>query len=323
MDVSIIIVGYNSRELLKRCLASIIRETNGISYEIVLVDNASTDETRETIEQEFPTVRTIWNNQNRGYAAANNQGIAIAHGKYVVLLNPDTEVLDGAIQKIVEFADCHPRAGIVGCKLLFPDRTLQRSVKSFPTFTNVLWESTFLYRVFPRSPIFGRYYLSYFDCASELQVDWVSGACMMIRRQVLEKIGNLDEQFYMYAEEMDFCYRAKRAGFEVWYCPSAEVVHFWGGYSAINRRVVTWSLGSQMLYFQKHYTGAMLYLLIFVKYLGVAVRVFAYAIGGVVLINKKLLAKAYYFLYALYRLHTLRWKYHHNFTGRVTPWQPV
>jgi GT2 family glycosyltransferase len=320
MTLSIIIVNWNGWHFLKTCLKSVFDQTQKIEFEVIVVDNASNDGSKEKLEQEFPQVKLISNLENLGFAAANNRGIVQALGEYVLLLNPDTEVLDGAITKTVRFMEAHPQTDIVGCKLLLPNRTLQRSVRLFPSVWNVFCESTFLYLLFPKSKTFGKYYLSYFNYETPAQVDWLSGAYMMIRRRVINSIGLLDEQFYMYTEEVDYCYRAMKSGFKVWYCPHAEVIHFWGGANAINRRTMLWTFASQMMYFQKHFKGREKYLLILLKYFGLVLRGVVYFLGGCITLNKLLLSKSYYALFAMYKLVFTPWRYRHNFVGKVSPW---
>jgi len=323
MVLSIITVNTNEWHVLQTCLRSVFEQTKGIEFEFIVVDNASTDGSKEKIAREYPQVKIITNSENLGFAAANNRGIEQACGKYVLLLNPDTEVLDNAIVKTVQFMESHPQAGISACKLLFPDRSLQRSVRSFPTVWNVFCESTFLYRLFPKSILFGKYYLSYFNYDAIMQVDWVCGAYIMMSRKVIDTVGLLDEQFYMYTEEVDYCHRAKNAGYEIWFIPDGEVIHFWGGVNAINRRVMLWTNASMMLYLQKHFYGVEKYLLMGLKYFGLVLRTIMYALVGCLLLSQKMFLKSYYTLYSLYKLVVTSWKYKHNYTGKVVPWERV
>ena len=195
--------------------------------------------------------------------------------------------------------------------------------RSFPTVWNVFCESTFLYLLFPQSKAFDKYYLSYFDYSNSAQVDWVCGAYIMLTRNVIDTVGLLDEQFYMYAEEVDYCYRTKNAGYQVWYTSDGEVIHFWGGVNAINRRVMLWTNASQMLFLQKHFRGVKKYLIIGLKYMGLILRVIVYAIAGCLLFKKQMFLKSYYTLYSLYRLVVTPWRYKHNYTGKVMPWERV
>jgi GT2 family glycosyltransferase len=224
-DLSIVIVSYNTCGLLRTCLSSIYRETAHIDFEIVVVDNASTDGSIEMITSDYPAVKILRNDHNSGFAAANNIAIRKSSARFVLLLNPDTEILDGAIQKTIRFIEAHPKAGIVGCKLKYPDGRFQPSAYSFPTVWNMFAEATFLYRVFPKTKLFGGYHLTYLDYSHDVQVDWLIGAFLLIRREVIDTVGMLDEQFFMYAEDTDYCYMAKQAGFEVWFTPRGEIFH--------------------------------------------------------------------------------------------------
>jgi len=319
-DLSIVIVSYNTRMLLAQCLDSIIKETPSLVFEIIVVDNNSEDGTQEMLARTFPQVKVLVNKENWGFAAANNRGIQAAIGDYVLLLNPDTVILHGAIEKTFEFLSSHTKAGIVGCKLWFPDGSLQRSVRSFPNVWNVFCEATFLYLV-PWFKWTSQFTLSNVDYNSERTVDWVCGAYMMMRRELVDRIGFLDEQFYMYTEEVDYCFRAWQAEYEVWFIPQAEVIHHWAGVSNPSRRAFIWSNLSQMLFFQKHFSGLKKYAVISLKYAGIVLRIPVYFIAGVLSFNKKLIAKASYSMDTAYRLVATPLKYHHNFTGRVMPWK--
>ncbi|MDZ7344460.1 MAG: glycosyltransferase family 2 protein [candidate division KSB1 bacterium] len=225
MKISIIIISYNTRDLLRACLQSVYRQTPEVDFEIIIVDNASTDGSREMLQQEFPQAKKIFNTTNKGFAAANNQALAQATGEYLLLLNSDTEVLPGAITQSLEFMEQHPEAGIVGCKLLNPDFTLQPSCESFPNFWDVVFESFFLDRLFPNNKLFGRFHLRFFRYDRIAKVDSVMGAFLLIRRATVEAIGMLDEGFFFYSEETDWCYRAKRKGWEVYFFPGAQAIH--------------------------------------------------------------------------------------------------
>ncbi len=321
MKLSIIIVNTNEWRWLQPCLASVYKETQGISFEIIVVDNASTDGSLSSIARDFPEVKVVKNLENRGFAASNNSGIRLAHGEYVLLLNPDTEVIDKAILKAVKFLDERPEAGIVGCKLRLPDGTVQVSVRGFPTIPNVFFESTFLYRIFPRSKRIGQYYMSYFDYNSELKVDWACGAFLLIRRAIFDTIGLLDEQFFLYSEEMDFCYRATKAGYATWYIPQAEVFHRWGGLNAVSPRVVLWMHGSHLLYFRKHFHGFSQFALVALKYLGIVARIGVYSLVGCCTLNRHMVKKAWYNAVAIRKLIFRKWKYIPGHSGPVLRWQ--
>ncbi|MGI0009981.1 MAG: glycosyltransferase family 2 protein, partial [Nitrosopumilaceae archaeon] len=196
VQLSIIIINYNTRDLLRACLKSVFQKTQDLDFEMIVVDNASVDGSLEMVEQEFPQVKKICNAENRGFAAANNQAIKQANSEYILLLNSDTEVLDGAINKTIEFMKQRPETSIVGCKLLNPDGTLQPSCRSFPSVWNLFTESFFLYKAFKRTKLFGKYYMSFFDHTSIREVDVVMGAFMLIRREVIDAIGLFDEDYF-------------------------------------------------------------------------------------------------------------------------------
>lgn len=226
-DLSVIIVNWNVRDLLRRCLESVFASPFGGSLEVLVVDNASADGSGEMVRTEFPQVHLIANAENRGFPAANNQGLALARGRYILLLNPDTEVVGDALQAMVAFADAHPDVGVVGPQLLNPDGSVQSSRRRFPTLATALWESTWLQPYAPRRLLERYYVLDRPD--DEIQdVDWVTGAALMVRREAVEEVGPLDEGFFMYSEELDWCRRFREAGWRVVYLPTARIVHHVG-----------------------------------------------------------------------------------------------
>lgn len=229
IDLSIIIVNYNVKEFLKNLLQSLEPALKNLRAEIIVVDNASTDGSPEFIEQNFPTVKLIRNKINVGFGRANNQAMEIASGKYFVLINPDTIVKENTFEKLIDFFNSTRDAGMVGCKVLNPDGTLQLACRrSFPgpwtSFTKVTGLST----LFPKSKLFARYNLTYLDENETNEVDAISGAFMMFKKEVYEKIGGFDQQFFMYGEDLDLCYRTQQAGYKVYYVPNTEIIHYKG-----------------------------------------------------------------------------------------------
>ena len=287
LDLSIIVVNYNGKDLLKQCLSSVQAASSTVSLETIVIDNGSTDGSQEMLRSEFPQVRCVFNDRNQGFATANNQGIGIADGRFVLLLNSDTEIAGDSLTNLLGFAGGNPEAGIVGCRLTFADGTLQHSVRSFPSVWNLFCEATFLTELFPRSRLFGKYNRGDFDYDQPSEADWVSGAFFLIRRDVIEAIGLLDEQFFMYSEEMDYCLRASEKGLKVWYTPAATVVHHWLTVDTVSVRGIAWLLQSQILFFQKHYRGWKGHLLTLIRYFGLVLRLFVYPIVGILTINKR------------------------------------
>jgi N-acetylglucosaminyl-diphospho-decaprenol L-rhamnosyltransferase len=228
VDLSIVIVNWNVRDLLRSCVTSILQSTSGFSDpQIIVVDNASSDGSVAMIQDEFPHVTVIPNTANRGFTVANNQGISIAQGRYVMLLNADTEALGDALSALTQYMDANPDVGLVGPQLLYPHGQVQSSRRRFPTKATLFLESTWNQSLAPRS-ILERYYVLDKPDDAITDVDWVMGAAMLIRRPVIEQVGGMDEGFFMYSEELDWCHRIKAAGWRVVYYPLAQIVHHEG-----------------------------------------------------------------------------------------------
>jgi GT2 family glycosyltransferase len=223
--VSVIIVNYNGGERLLECLATLVRATRA-PIEILLVDNASSDGSDRLAAQRFRALRLIQNPDNRGFARAANQGLALARADYLLLLNPDLIVGDRAVDTVLAFMAAHPEVGICGPRILLPSGRLDRPCRrSFKTPATYLHKALALTSLFPGSRTFGHYYLSYLDERQTFEVDAVIGAFLMTRRSLVDRIGPLDERFFLYCEDEDFCLRAKRAGFKVVYLGEAVAVH--------------------------------------------------------------------------------------------------
>lgn len=232
MDLSIVIVTYNSGDTVMRCLGSVEAHPPAASFETIVIDNASADGTPDRVRDGFPRVRVVGNAVNRGYSKGVNQGMRAAGGRYILVLNPDVEVGEGAIDALVAFMDDHPRAGIAGAKLLWPDGRVQPSCRSFYTVRALLLRRTFLGRLFPRARALREHLMSDYDHETARRVDWVIGGCMIVRREALDAVGPMDERFFLYFEDTDWCYRMQQHGWEVWYVPDSMMVHRWERSSA-------------------------------------------------------------------------------------------
>lgn len=253
-DLSICIVNWNTRDLLIQCLTSVVQGTEGVDYEIVVVDNASTDRSVHAVQEGFPQVKLIVNSSNLGFAKAANRVIIESKGRYVLLLNPDTRPLYNAIGKMVEFMDSHSETGALGCRLLNPDLTLQPSCFSFPTLETALYDALLLSWLFPQSSTFGKYRVSFWKHDSVREVDSVTGACLLLRRKAIDQIGLLDERFFMYYEESDWCYRMRQKGWKIYFIPHAEVVHYFSGsIPVLSGLTAGRSMESMYYFFRKHY----------------------------------------------------------------------
>ena len=229
MDLSVVIVNYNVRQFLENALQSIRKASEGLQTEVFVVDNASTDGSVEMVREKFPAVTLIENRENAGFARANNQALARARGGFLLLINPDTVVQEDTFRVMLDFFRRRPDAGLAGCRILNPDGSFQLPCRrSFPTpwvaFTKVFGLST----LFPRTRLFGRYNLTYLSPDETYPVDAVSGSFMMLRREVYEKAGGLDETFFMYGEDLDWCYRVRQAGWKVYYVHATQIIHFKG-----------------------------------------------------------------------------------------------
>ncbi|MBN1341545.1 MAG: glycosyltransferase family 2 protein [Phycisphaerae bacterium] len=231
-DVSVIVVSWNTRALLRECLASVFDRAGPVRFEVIVVDNGSRDGSPDMVSQEFPRVRLIRNDENRGFAAANNQGIAVAGGRYVLLLNSDTTVLDEAIARAVVFSDEHPDTAVVGCRTFLPSGQLQHNCFQFPSLLNLLLSMSRLARRFPRSRFFGRQRLTWWDYDTPREVDAVAGCFMLVRREAIEDVGPMSESYFMYSEDTDWCWRFRRSGWKVMYTPDATIVHVHRGSSS-------------------------------------------------------------------------------------------
>jgi GT2 family glycosyltransferase len=250
VDISIIIVSWNTRDLLAQCLQSVYDTVGNLAFEVIVVDNASADGSPTMVYDQFPQVRLIENLENEGFARANNQAIDICTGRYVLLLNSDTVVLPDAIERMVTFADTHPQIGALGAELCNGDGSLQPSWAQFPSLVSEWSGRNFR----GRQP--------YMDGKAYI-VDWVGGSCLLVRRQVIEQIGLLDENIFMYSEETDWCYRIVQAGWQIGYLPGAKVIHFGGASSRkqSESRTLIQLYKSKLYFFRKHYGASQMELL--------------------------------------------------------------
>jgi len=260
--LSIILVSYNTKELLIGCLSSIFDSLKNVDFETIVVDNNSKDGSTKEVQNHFPQVRLIENQNNKGFAVANNQALKLIRGKYALLLNPDTLIINSSFTKMVEYMEENKRVGMVGCKILNPDGSLQASAFPLPTLKDLILSG------FAASWIFwGRYvqrYSSrhYVPQKVPVKVGWVSGACLMIRKRTMDEIGLLDENFFLFSEDVDWCIRASRKGWAVIFYPEATIIHYGGQSAQKNLALKISSFYQKRFYFGKKHFGKLALLIL-------------------------------------------------------------
>jgi GT2 family glycosyltransferase len=261
MQLTVVIVSWNTRALLAACLDSLRNELYGLAAEVYVVDNDSADGSAEMVARDYPWVRLIANESNRGFAAANNQVFALARGEKVLLLNPDTEVRPGAVRTLMRILDKQPDIAVVAPQLLNADGSIQRSCRQFPTFLSMFYELLGMSKIFPNSKRFGQYKMLDFRHDYARDVDQPEGACLMLRKKLLEEIGSLDEGYFMLFEEVDWCYRIKQAGGRIWFTPDAQVVHHYGqSIKQVKAKMILSSHRGLIRFWRKHYRNDRMWL---------------------------------------------------------------
>ena len=257
MDLSIVIVAYQSRDRLLQGLATLPAACPGLEIEIVVVDNDSKDGTCEALARAFPAVRLIPNRENVGYARAVNQGLRATAAPFVAVMNPDCETRPGALRTLVDHLLAHPRSGIAAPRILNPDGSLEYSARAFPDHLTFLFNRySLLTRLFPGNRFSRRYLLTDWDHATVRDVDWVSGACMVVRREAITEVGPMDERFFLFNEDVDWCRRMKLAGRAVTYVPDAVIEHRVGvSRRRVSARVIYARHRGMILYFHKHHSA--------------------------------------------------------------------
>ncbi|RME84509.1 MAG: glycosyltransferase family 2 protein [Caldilineae bacterium] len=283
IDLAIVIVSYNTRDLLRTCLRSLFASEGDFTFHVTVVDNNSSDGSLEMVQAEFPQVATVAAPRNGGFAYANNLGLrryGFGRGRspdalprYALLLNPDTELPPGALAEMLRLMDERPELGVSGPKLVLPDGSLDKACRrAFPAPTSFIYRGLGLSKLFPHSARFGRYNLTFLPEDQETEVDSVVGAFMLVRREAIEQAGLLDESFFMYGEDLDWAYRIKQHGWKVWYYPAVQVLHHKGAASRGNPRVRLAFYQAMAIFVRKHYrqeTPLPLYWLIM---LGIALK---------------------------------------------------
>lgn len=265
LDLGIVIVNWNTKDLLRRCLQTVLASQGDFTFKVVLVDNASTDGTADMVRTEFPSVEVIASPTNGGFSYGNNLGLKALgyHGKgkvdsdaprYALLLNPDTEVPPDSLYGMVSFMDSRPDVGVAGPKLVLEDGSLDVACRrSFPTPMVSFYRFSGLSKLFPHNPRFGRYNMTFVDPDVELEVDSVVGAYMQVRQEAIRDVGLLDETFFMYGEDLDWAYRIKEAGWKVFYHPKVMVKHIKRASSRRSKKAQFEFQRAMLIFYRKHY----------------------------------------------------------------------
>ncbi|MGE5363148.1 MAG: glycosyltransferase family 2 protein [Bacteroidota bacterium] len=300
VDVSVIIVSYNIFDILDRCLKSIVEYSSGFSYEIIVIDNNSAEGDVHTITNKYDCVRLIKNDSNRGFAAANNQGIAIAQGEYILFLNNDTLFTENSIGMILnDYVRLTGRKGdyFIGCKLLNADGSHQISMFEYDTLWNCFTENFFLYKLFPRSRTFNKFYYNHIQISEPAEVEVVKGAFIFAPLQTIRKLGGFDERFFFYWEETDLCYRLKKLGGRVLYYPCTSIIHLGGISSGEMPWFVYKNQGrAKIQFYQKHFVGLKFVFAIIFHYTGLLMRIPIYLTGGILLLRRAQILKSFFYI---------------------------
>lgn len=267
VDLTISLVNHNMRNWLRGCLNSVYQSTTGVRFEVIVVDNDSSDDSIKMLKKEFPQVKLIESRKNLGFARANNQAIKQSRGKYILLLNPDTLFQNNLLHKMITFMEDHCEAGALGCKILNPDKTIQPSNDNFPNLFTELFRVIQLKRLIPAARMrakigqrwgkmlgstLGGYLRLYWDTEQTREVDWITGAFFLIRRKAIEEIGLLDEKFFMYYEDADLCYRLRERGWKIFYFPFFEIIHYGESSGEFNPHTFIERHKSMQYFFNKH-----------------------------------------------------------------------
>ncbi len=264
-------------------------QTRKVAIKVIVVDNASADGSVETVAREFPRVHLIANTENRGFAAANNQGLRNAEGRYVLLLNPDTIILDGAVDKAAAFADQNPDAAVIGCQVLENESTIQRTCFAFPSLSSLILTGSGLDRIFPRSRIFGKHNMGWWNRDTQREVDVVSGMFFLVRREAIRQVGLMDEDYFVYAEETDWCWRFRQAGWRCLFFPAAKIIHLDGGSkstSQVSVKMYVQLQKSLLIFFRKRLGRLSFYLARMIFIVNMALRAAVWSVGGMFNLGK-------------------------------------
>lgn len=279
VDISVVIVNWNTRELLLDCVASLIEQTRASTLEIIVVDNASRDGSMEAFAERFPQVISIRNQDNLGFSKANNQGLRIARGRYLCLVNSDVKALDGVLDKLRAFMEDQPDVGAVAPRTVGGDLKLRKNCREYPTIRNAFCQAIFLDQLFPSVRAFRGRSLRDFDYGTTQEIEVLSGCFIMVRRVVIETVGMLDERFFIYSEDVDWCKRIRAGGWKVVFLPSAEAIHYGGSSSTVERVLFNREMmKANLQYWRKHHGRSATLLFWAIQIFGTALRAVGWSV---------------------------------------------
>lgn len=289
MDLSVIIVNWNTKKLLEDCLTSVYKFTRNVNFEVIVVDNSSNDGSQKMVKEKFPKAKLISNKDNFGFAKANNIGIRQAKGEYILLLNSDTYLIENSFQKMTEFAEKQENLGALAPQLLNQDKSNQQSVGFFPDLPQIFYWMSFIDDL-PFGHLLRPYHVDHDIFYKKIQqVDWVTGAAILIPKNIIQKVGNLDEKIFMYGEEVEWCYRIKKAGFKIIYTPITKIVHIGRGSSGnISTRAFIGEFEGLKYFYSKHKSKTSLQILRILLKMGTLARILLFGFLG-----RKATARAY------------------------------
>jgi GT2 family glycosyltransferase len=320
MELTVIIVSYNVRYFLEQCLHSVRKASENIDCEVFVVDNNSADGSCSMVSSMFPEVRLIMNSNNRGFSAANNQALKLATGRYILLLNPDTIVEEDTFKRCISFMDDHPDGGATGVRMINgKGKLLPESKRALPTPGTAFFKAFGLSYIFPKSSLFNRYYLGHLDTLQTTQADVISGAFMFLRREAIDKTGLLDEDYFMYGEDIDYSYRLKKAGYNNYYYPEIKIIHYKGeSTKRENLNVLVNFYKAMRIFVRKHYADGTLRAFVLVIQIAIIIRA---GISMIKRILKKILLPAGdgLLIYMIYRFVASFWESHKFGTGYRYP----
>lgn len=296
IEVSIIIINHNEPGLLKECVVSLVRETKEVSYEVIVIDNGSTVGNIEQSLSEFPSVKLFKTENNVGFAAANNLGLKHSVGRYLLFLNNDTLFTQNVIKKVIDFAEKLNNPFFVSCQLLNANRTKQETVTKFPSVWNGFTENFFLYKLFPKSRMFNKYYQNNIELTKPTEVDVIRGAFMFCSADAVRKLNGFDERFFFYSEETDLCYRFTKNGGRIFFMPDVSIIHYGGVTTDKNLwfKFRNQTIG-KIQFYQKHFRGIRFAAALFFHFAGLLMRGILFTVSGFISFRKTLSVKGFYF----------------------------